>query len=117
MPNPEPPKVWWKSENIRKSVYLAISALVTLVKFFGYDTKFGLGVNLVSLDNLTELVMFVFAPLAIAGTAIWLAIWGILRRIRNGKDPDHPAATIMASHPIEATVAVVERLTGGVPKP
>lgn len=113
----EAPKPWWKSENIRKNVYLAISAGVTLVKFFGYDTKFGLGVNLVSLDDLTALVMFVLAPLAIAGTAIWLAAWGILRRIKNGKDPDHPSTRIAVSHPIEATVEVVQRLTGGVTKP
>jgi hypothetical protein len=113
----EPPKAWWRSENTRKNIYLGVSAAVTIAKLLGYDHKFGLGLDLVSLDNLGAAVMFFFLPLAAAVTALWLSIWGGLRRFKNGKDPAHPAAPLTSGHPIEATIAAVQRLTGSVPKP
>jgi hypothetical protein len=100
----EQPKPWYKSENIRKNVYLGLTAGVTLVKFFGYDRKFGLGVDLVSTDSLADLVMFVLVPVGVAVTAIWIAIWGVLRRIKNGKDPNHPSAAITTPTPVAAAV-------------
>jgi hypothetical protein len=108
-----PSKVWWKDEDIRKNVYLGTPAVVTILKLLGYDHKFGLGLDLVSVRDLGAAVMFFFIPLAAGATAIWIAVWGVLRRIKNGKNLSHPDALIVGSHPVDA----VRRMTGSVPRP
>ncbi len=104
-------KQWYQSEDIRRNVLLGVTAAITLLKFFGYDKKFGLGTDIVSSSDLTEVVMFAIVPVGAGLTALWVAFAGIRKRVRDGKNPAHPDLPIAKPRGVQATEDAVKRFT------